>query len=116
MPLDIKIKDVEEVLNQIKEATLKEIIDEFKNLLKEGLQDNSQFVKDNAKRLATWTVLLGTKQLTRGQYERLLKDQKSLAEQHVNSVEIAVRARIQKLAYRVLDIGIDIIGKAVVIG
>ncbi len=115
MPINITIKDVDTVLNEIKEAAIKDVIDEFKALLKDAWKDETDFVKSTAKRLATWTVMLANDELTQRQYERLLKDQKALAESHVNTLNIALRARVQKIAYRILDIGIDILGKAVVI-
>lgn len=115
MPINIEIKEVEDVLNEIKEVSLQTVKEEFKQLLQDAFTDSSDFIKKTAERVATWTVLLGSGQLNRGQYERLLKDQKSLAEQHVNTVQIAVRSRVQKIAYRLLDIAIDILSKAIII-
>lgn len=113
MALNIEIKDVDEVLHEIKDEALGTVVGDFKALLQEALTDNSEFVKKTAERLSTWTVLLGQGQLTPEQYKRLLKDQKSLAEQHVNTLQIALRARIQKLTYSLLDVAIDILSEAV---
>jgi hypothetical protein len=113
MALNIEIKDVEEVLHEIKDSALETVVNDFRALLQEALADNSEFVKKTAEKLSTWTVLLGKGQLNSKQYKRLLKDQKSLAEQHVNTLQIAIRARIQKLTYSLLDIAIDILSEAI---
>lgn len=112
---EIKIKTLDEILDALKGKALKEIKDEFMALLKLGKSDSVDFIKESAQNAARWLTMLGNGQLTSDEVNYLLKKQKKHAQIYANTESIVVRARIQKLAYRLLDIAIDVLAGAIVL-
>ncbi|MBU1565011.1 MAG: hypothetical protein KJ630_05200 [Proteobacteria bacterium] len=103
------MKDIETILDSIKDKSLDEIKKEFKELLETGKKDSTDFVKECAANTARWLAMKAEGQLTEEEVKSLLKSQKKIAQIFVNTQSIAARARIQKLVYRLLDIAIDVL-------
>lgn len=112
---ELKIKTLDEILDTLKGKALKEIKDEFAALLKLAKSDSTDFIKESAQNTARWLTMLGNGQLTGDEVNYLLKKQKKHAQIFANTESIAVRAKVQKLAYRLLDIAIDVLAGAIVV-
>jgi hypothetical protein len=96
--------DIDAVLGTIKSKSLKVIKDEFKDLLKQAKSDKSEFIRKSAEQLKQALIYRAEGKLTTEDVETLLRKQKKIAQ---------IEA-IQKVTYRLLDIAIDVLVKAIV--
>jgi hypothetical protein len=106
--------DIDAVLGTIKSKSLKVIKDEFKDLLKQAKSDKSEFIRKSAEQLKQALIYRAEGKLTTEDVETLLRKQKKIAQIEANSSKIEVLSRIQKVTYRLLDIAIDVLVKAIV--
>jgi hypothetical protein len=105
---------IEEVLASIKSQSLKVVVDEFKDLLDTAKKDKSAFIKTSAEQLKQALIYLGEGKLSPQDVSTLLKKQKKIAQIEANDAQIQLLSRIQKVTYRLLDIALDVLLKAVV--
>lgn len=106
--------DVQELLDTIKSESLKTIKDEFKNLLDTAKKDKSDFIKKSADQIKQALIYRAEGKLAEDDVVTLLKKQKKIAQIEANNAQIQTLARIQKITYRILDIAIDVLVKAIV--
>lgn len=106
--------DVQELLDTIKSESLKAIKDEFKDLLDTAQKDKSDFIKKSAEQIKQALIYRAEGKLSEADVVTLLKKQKKIAQIEVNNAQIQTLARIQKITYRILDIAIDVLVKAIV--
>ena len=106
--------DTQELLDTIKSESLKAIKDEFKELLDTAKKDKSDFIKKSAEQIKQALIYRAEGKLSVDDVTTLLKKLKKIAQIEVNNAQIQTLARIQKITYRILDIAIDVIVKAIV--
>lgn len=107
--------DINEALALVKNKSLNEVVTEFKGLLTDSKKDALDVVKESARQAEKAIILLAEGRLDQDDVTTLLKTQKKIAQLAVNTAKIVTAARIQKLSYRVLDIAIDVLAKAIVV-
>lgn len=103
------MSNLETALNGLKGKVIEEIVGEFKGLLSDGRKSSVAFIEESAKNATRWLEMFASGDLTRSEIEYLLKRQKRVAEIYANTQAIVVKAKVQKLTYRTLDIAIDIL-------
>jgi len=106
--------NLNEILDSIKDESLKEVKTEFKKLFKDALKDNVDFIKQTAAQIEQALSYRRQGLIGEDDVATLLKKQKKIAQIQANTSEIVVKTRIQKLVYRLLDIAIDVLLKAIV--
>lgn len=106
--------DFQEALDTIKSESLKAIKDEFKDLLDTAKKDKSDFIKNSAEQVKRALIYRAEGKLSQDDVATLLKKQKKIAQIEANNAQIQTLARIQKITYRILDIAIDVLLKAIV--
>lgn len=106
--------DTQELLDTIKSESIKAIKDEFKDLLDTAKKDKSDFIKKSAEQVEQALIYRAEGKLSQDDVATLLKKQKKIAQIEANNVQIQTLARIQKITYRILDIAIDVLLKAIV--
>ncbi|EGT4438736.1 hypothetical protein AUM55_13840 [Cronobacter sakazakii] len=79
-------------------------VDECLGLLKQGLSDRETFIKTSAELTAQALLDRAQGLISEDDMTALLNKQKTIAQIHANSSEIALRARIQSLTIRLLDL------------
>jgi len=106
--------DVQELLDTIKSESLKAIKDEFKDLQKKKKKDKSDFIKKSSEQVKQALIYRAEGKLSEDDVVTLLKKQKKIAQIEVNNAQIQTLSRSQKITYRILDIAIDVLVKAIV--
>jgi hypothetical protein len=106
--------NIQDVLDAIKNDSLKTIKEEFKALLDTAVKDKSDFIKQSAEQASRALTLQAQGLLSENDVLTLLKKQKKIAQIEANVAEIQLLSRIQKITYRILDIAIDALVKAIV--
>jgi len=101
------MKDINEILDTIKDQSIEELKSEFKGLLKEASGDSLDFVKKSAASTVRWLSLKAEGLLTEEEVKSLLEARKKEALVFMNTQSIAARAKIQKLVCRLLDIAVN---------
>ncbi|ALB68337.1 FIG00553991: hypothetical protein [Cronobacter dublinensis 1210] len=91
---------------QFQKSAGKIVAEEFLGLLKEGLNDEETFIKTTAEMTAQAVLNQAQGLITEEDMTALLNKQKTIAQIHANSSEIALRTRIQTLTVRLIDIAI----------
>lgn len=107
--------DINEALALVKNKSLNAVVDEFKGLLTDGKNDSLAVIKESARQTEKAIILLAEGRLDEDDVTTLLKSQKKIAQIAANTAKVATAARIQKLSYRVLDIAIDVLAKAIIV-
>ncbi|EKY3163978.1 hypothetical protein RA973_000468 [Cronobacter sakazakii] len=79
-------------------------VDECLGLLKQGLSDRETFIKTSAELTAQALLDRAQGLISEDDMTALLNKQKTIARIHANSSEIALRAHIQFLTIRLLDL------------
>lgn len=103
------MNDIDVIIDAIKDKSLDDIKEELKELLESGIKDSVAFVNECTANTVRWLTMKVNGQLTRDDVLSLLKSQKKVAQIFVNTQSIEKRVRIVKIAYRILDISIDIL-------
>lgn len=106
--------DVQELLDTVKSQALKAVKDEFKDLLDTARKDRSDFIKKAAEQVKQALIYRAEGKLSQDDVITLLKKQKKIAQIEANNAQIQLLARIQKITYRMLDIAIDVLVRAIV--
>ncbi|EGT5711606.1 hypothetical protein AGJ35_11065 [Cronobacter dublinensis subsp. dublinensis] len=91
---------------QFQKSAGKIVAEEFLGLLKQGLNDEETFIKTTAEMTAQAVLNQAQGLITEEDMTALLNKQKTIAQIHANSSEIALRTRIQTLTVRLIDIAI----------
>lgn len=86
--------------------------DEFVSLLKSAAKDKNEFIKNSAHIIAQALLYKAQGYLNEKDVMTILRKQKKIAQIEANNAEVAVMSRIQKITYRLLDISIDFLVKA----
>lgn len=105
--------DINAVLDQIKDESLKAIKEEFKELLGQARKEKEDFIKQSAKELERALIYRAKGLLSEEDVKTLLKKQKKIAQIEATNAKIQTLARIQKITYRLLDIAIDVLVGAI---
>ncbi|MGB5822198.1 MAG: hypothetical protein WBG90_22135 [Saonia sp.] len=72
--------DFNEILKELKDAILKISEEQYGELTEESKKDIEDFLKTSKEKLLRWTVLLANNELSKEDYEWLVKSQKDLLE------------------------------------
>ena len=105
---------IDDVLNGIKDDSVKAAKDQLQNLLQQAKTDSREFARENAALLEKWLVQLGQGELSQEDFNELIEEQRAEAEQWANTQAIAGQARARDLTLNVLDIAVQKIAPAVI--
>lgn len=106
--------DINDVLDTIKAESLKAIKEEFKVLIDTAKKDESDFIKQSVEQVKQALIYRAEGKLSADDVATLLRKQKKIAQIEANNAQIQLLSRIQKITYRILDIAIDVLFKAIV--
>lgn len=106
--------DLQTLLDTIKSESLKTIKGEFKDLIDTALKEESDFIIKSAEQVMQALIYRAEGKLSVEDVTTLLKKQKKIAQIEANNAQIQLLARIQKITYRLLDIAIDVLVKAII--
>ncbi|MBC7785298.1 MAG: hypothetical protein H7144_15805 [Burkholderiales bacterium] len=106
--------DIEEMLKSITSKSLAEIKREFLDLFGQAKKDGVEFIKYSATQIQKALGYLAEGKLDTDDVSTLLKKLKKMAQIEANNATIAVLTRIQKIVYRIIDIALDVLVKAIV--
>ena len=106
--------DITDVLDTIKADSLKTLKEEFLDLLESAKKDKSDFIKKSAEQVKQALIYRAKGQLSTDDVETLLNKQKKIAQIEANNSKIQTLSRIQKVTYKILDISLDVLVKAIV--
>src|SRR6476661_1852432 len=95
---------IDDTLNSIKDASIEAAKAQLQSLLQQAKADGNEFAQENATMLEQWLVQLGKGELNKAEFNDLIDEQRALAEQFVNTQEIAGQARARDLTLNLLDI------------
>lgn len=105
---------IDDVLNGIKDDSVKAAKEQFQSLLQQAKTDSRQFAQENAAMLEKWIVLLKQGDLRQEDFNELIDEQRAEAEQWVNTQAIGGQARARDLTLNVLDIAVQKIAPALI--
>ena len=105
---------IDDVLNGIKDDSVKAAKEQLQNLLQQAKTDSREFAQENAAMLEKWLVQLQQGELSQEDFNELIEEQRALAEQWANTQAIAGQARARDLTLNVLDIAVQKIAPAVI--
>lgn len=103
------MSDIDDIIDSIKDKSLDEVKKEFKDLLANARKDSVDFLKEVAANTTRWLTMRAEGQLTESETRALFKSQKKLAQVFANGQTIRTKLKVQKVAYRLLDISIDVL-------
>jgi DNA gyrase/topoisomerase IV subunit A len=106
--------DTKDILDTIKSDSVKELKKEFAELMNIARQDKTDFIKNSAEQVRQALEYRAKGLLTTDDVITLLKKQKKIAQIEANNAKIALLTKIHKLTYRLIDIAIDVLVKAIV--
>lgn len=104
---------LEEILDSIKDATLDAAKTEFKDYLNQAKNDPISFAKDTALMIETWLLEYAQGKLTKDELEFLFDECRAATLQHLNTLNIESRARLQKILNGLLDIAANVLLTAI---
>jgi hypothetical protein len=104
----------DDVLNGIKDDSVKAAKDQLQSLLQQAKADSSAFARKNAAALEEWIVELSKGDLDQGEFKELIEAQRAAAEQFVNTQAIQGQARARELTLTVLDIAVKKVAPVVI--
>jgi hypothetical protein len=104
----------DDVLNGIKDDSVKAAKDQLQSLLQQAKADSSAFAQKNAASLEQWIVELRNGDLDQDEFNELIEAQRAAAEQFVNTQAIGGQARARELTLTVLDIAVKKIAPVVI--
>lgn len=104
--------EIDDTLNSIKDDSIQAAKADLQSLLQQAKAEGSEFAKENAAMLEGWVVQLGRGQLNKVEFDALIDEQRALAQQFVNTQDIAAQARARDLSVKVLDIAAQKIAPA----
>ena len=101
------VNEIDDVLGATDDEAFDRILATFREHLFEAKNEATRFAQENSQRLENWLVLRANGDLDDDELRSLIRSQKLLAEQFLNSQEIADRARLEKLTIGLLDTVMD---------
>jgi hypothetical protein len=106
-------KDIDDVLNGIKDAAVQEAVSNFKDLLAGAKADSSALAKETAAKIERWMVMLRNGELSRDEFEMLMYARDRAVRQQLNTMKIATRARVEGLALGMIDVVLNKLVEAI---
>lgn len=87
--------------------------DEMKSLVSVAKGDVNTFIRSQGQKLERYLNLLGAGQISKEEFELLVKDLKTLTEMRALELEVAAKASAQRLAAGITDLMINGLMKVV---
>ncbi|HEX8595363.1 MAG TPA: hypothetical protein VF682_19140 [Pseudomonas sp.] len=106
--------NIDDVIEGIKDESLKAMKEEFLELLGQAKKDENDFLKFMAEQTAKTLVYYAEGKIKYDDVMLVLKKGKKIAQIEANNANIKVLAKLQKITYRLLDIAIDGLVKAII--
>jgi len=98
---------IEDFLSKIKDEGVEKAKEDFRTLFNEAKGDAEGFVRELAKDLEGWLVLLAMGEMKKNEVELLVRSRKRELEQKLNTLEIKTKARVEKIVMGLVDIVLD---------
>ncbi len=105
---------IDDVLNGIKDDSVKAAKEQLQSLLQQAKADSSSFAQKNAAALEEWIVELSNGDLDQEEFKELIEAQRAAAEQFVNTQAIGGQAPARELTLTVLDIALKKVAPLVI--
>ena len=96
-----------EVLGDVKDATYKEVINEYRKLMKEAKSESKKIISDNARKLERWLGMLVKGELDQAEFDALIKARKRTIQQYLNTLEIKKKKDAQRLTLNIIKIAVE---------
>ncbi|WP_127558283.1 hypothetical protein [Saccharospirillum alexandrii] len=77
---------------------------EVKSLVEDMRSDSKDFLKETGDLIEGWLIRRAKGELSNTELERLIEARKYEAEQYLNTKDIQARARVERLADRLIDL------------
>lgn len=101
------MSDIDDAMNAIKNEVAESIKEQLKALLLSAAKDTNEVINDTGKKIAYWLRLRGQGKLSDSELEALLYARDQLLRQYKNTVEIAARSQVEKIAISLVNIVLD---------
>ncbi len=98
---------IEDSLKLLLGDAAKLVKDDFKNLLKTTKADASNFIKNQGKDLERYVAALAKKEISKEEFEDLVKGLVSLDKIEFQRLSAAVKVRAQEVANKIAELAID---------
>jgi hypothetical protein len=105
---------LKEILDAIKDEALDSVKEELKDLIKHAKEDAHDFVKENAEKVESWLAMLAEGELDKPEFDALMRARKRIVKQHLNTLEIEARARLEKVTTGLVNLVIRKIAPAII--
>ena len=99
--------DIKELLDGLQQEAVDLAKDPFKDFTAAAKRDIDKFLNDSREQLNRWTVLLVEKQLTKEEYEMLVRSLKTSAEMGALLQKGVTKARTERFLRKLLVLVID---------
>jgi ribosomal protein L16 Arg81 hydroxylase len=106
--------NVEQALSSIKDQSIDALKEEFLDLLSQAKKDKHDFTQFMAQQTSKALIFYAEGKISIEDATLVLKKGKKMAQIEANNAEIALLSRIHKIVYRLLDIAIDALLKAII--
>jgi hypothetical protein len=99
--------NIDELLNSIKDQALDSAKKEFKDYLTQAKNEQTAYAKETGEKVEKWLLMYAQKQIDKTELELLLDERRWTTRQHLNTLDIATRSRVQKILNGLIDITLD---------
>jgi DNA topoisomerase VI subunit B len=96
-----------EVLSDVKEEAYKEVVKEYRKLMKEAKSESKIIIRENAKKLEKWLGMLVKGELDQAEFDALLRARKRTIRQYLNTLEIKKKKDAQRLTLNIIKIAVE---------
>jgi hypothetical protein len=99
--------NIDDVLDALKGDAVELVKSQLKELLESAKSDTDSIVKGTGQKIGGWLVLRAQGKLSDDELEALLYSRDQLLRQYKNKLEIAARARVEKIAVGLVNLVLD---------
>jgi hypothetical protein len=101
------MSSLNEVLGNMKEEGFDLVREQFMGLLGQAKEDKDEIAKKTAEKMERWLVMLASEDLDREEFEALVEGRARTVRQHLNTLEIEARVRVEKVTIGLIKIAVD---------
>ncbi len=95
---------IDEVVDSIKGESMQYVREQLKELLTSASEDTNSVIKETGQKMEEWLQARAKGELSDDELKALLYSRQQLIQQYKNTLEIQVRARLEKIALGLVDI------------
>lgn len=95
-----------DILDSLGDAVAESVKQEFKDLMAQARTDEDEFAKETAKKLKDWLEMRLAGRLDDAELKALLNARKRVVRQHLNTLEIQTRRRLERIVFGIIEIAL----------